>query len=318
MNRLPVIARFEPTTAGWGFLLCTDKALRTGRGGDYLALTLRDATGEIPGRVFENLDRLRDEFDAGEFVKVQGRVTQFNGRLQLHLDTIRRVLPDQDRAAGFSEESLLPSAARPIGEMWAELQRIVDTVTPPPLRTLLDHVLRTHEAQLRSWPAGRTVHHAYRGGLLEHVLTMAEAGRALARIYGASADLVVAGAILHDLGKLRELDYDAGARYTRDGNLIGHIALGVRLLDEACRVVPDLPESLVSELTHLIVSHHGEKALGSPVEPMTAEAFILAAVDTLDARLEQVRRAVREDPGDDEFTAYQPRLGRLLWKGPSA
>jgi 3'-5' exoribonuclease len=317
MNRLPPIARLEPTSAGWGFFLCTEKSLRTGRGGEYLALVLSDATGEIAGRILDNVGRFRDEFESGEFVKAQGRVNLFNGRQQFVIETIRRVLPDQDRASGFSETSLLPASERPVEEMWSELQALIGGVTNPRLRTVLEHIICTHEAQLRTWPAGRTVHHAYRGGLLEHVLSMARAGRALAGVYGADADLVVAGALLHDIGKLRELEYDVTTSYTRDGNLIGHIMLGVLLLHESCRAVPEVPDSLVTALTHLIVSHHGRKELGSPVEPMSVEAFILAAVDDLDARLDQVRRAIRDDQAGGEFTAYSPRLGRMLWKGPS-
>jgi 3'-5' exoribonuclease len=319
--RLPAVSALTANSSGWGFFLCTEKSVRTGRGGDYLALTLADATGEVAARVFDNLDRLRDEFDAGEFVKVQGRANQFNGRLQFVVENVRRVMtgPDsQDRRDGFSEETILPSAPRPIGEMWDELQQVVAAVGDPHLRALLAAIVSAHEPRLRLWPAARAVHHAYRGGFLEHVLTMAEAGRTLAMLYGANADLVVAGAILHDIGKLQELDYDTTTTYTRDGNLLGHITQGALLVHDACRALPDFPDALRAEVLHLIVSHHGERALGSPVEPLSVEAFILSAVDDLDATINQVRRAVRGDESGGEFTPYHPRLGRILWKGAKA
>ncbi len=317
--RLPGISAFDANTAGWGYFLCTDKSLRTGRTGEnYLSLTLADATGDVAGRVFENVERLSEEFDAGEFVKVQGRVNVFNGRMQFHVESIRRVMtgPDsQDRRDGFREELLLASAPRPIDEMWAELQRTSADIGDPYLRELLTAITSAHEADLRIWPAARAVHHAYRGGFLEHILSMARAGRLLADLYGANADLVVTGALLHDIGKLQELEYGTTTTYTRDGNLIGHIMLGALLVHDACRAIPEFPESLRSHVLHLIASHHGQREHGSPVEPLSLEAFILASVDELDARVNQIKRAIGGDESSAEFTAYHSRLGRVLWKG---
>jgi 3'-5' exoribonuclease len=159
-----------------------------------------------------------------------------------------------------------------------------------------------------------TVHHAYRGGLLEHVLKLAEVGETLARAYGADADLLLAGAVLHDIGKLEELTYDGVASYSRAGNLVGHITIGVSMVREAAAAIAGFPDGLRHRIEHLVVSHHGERELGSPVEPMTAEAFILSAIDDLDARLHQFRRHVREDDGDGEFTRYHTRFGRVLLK----
>jgi 3'-5' exoribonuclease len=145
---------------------------------------------------------------------------------------------------------------------------------------------------------------------------MAEAGRTLATLYGANTDLVVAGALLHDIGKLRELEYDTTTTYTREGNLIGHVTLGSIMVNDACRAIPGFPDALRDEVLHLIVSHHGEREHGAPVEPLSVEAYILSSVDALDATINQVRRAIRGDDSAAEFTSYQPRLGRVLWKGP--
>jgi 3'-5' exoribonuclease len=318
--RLPPIGSLPVNATGWGFFLCSEKSMRMGRGGEYVAAILQDATGELVARVLDNVDRLKDEFEAGEFVKAQGRLVAFNGRSQFQIDSIRRVMlaPDsQDRRDGFREELLVPTAPRPIGEMWTELEQLVASVGSPHLRSLLKTIVATNEERLKIWPAARSVHHAYRGGFLEHVLKVAEVGRSLAVMYDADADLVVAGALLHDIGKLQELEYDITTSYTRDGNLIGHITLGALQVADAARKIPDFPESLRSALIHLIASHHGERDLGSPVEPMTVEAYILATADNLDATLNQVRHAIRQNDGTDEFTSYQPRLGRSLWKGPA-
>jgi 3'-5' exoribonuclease len=316
--RLPSIGSLPANAAGWGFFLCTEKSVRTGRGGEYVAAILQDATGELVARVLDNVDRFKDEFEAGEFVKAQGRLVAFNGRSQFQIDSIRRVMlaaDSQDRREGFREDLLVPTAPRALEEMWAELEQVVASVANPPLRSLLTAIVTSNADKLKIWPAARTVHHAYRGGFLEHVLKVAEVGRSLALEYEADADLVVAGALLHDIGKLEELDYDITTSYTRDGNLIGHITIGALQVAEAIRRIPDFPDALRAALLHLIASHHGERDHGSPVEPMTVEAYILAAADNLDATINQVRHALRQNDGTDEFTSYQPRLGRSLWKG---
>jgi 3'-5' exoribonuclease len=200
--------------------------------------------------------------------------------------------------------------------MWRELQALVAGVADGPLRVFLSRILADHEAALREWPAAQQIHHAYRGGLLEHVLTMANGGMALARLYGAREDLLLAGAILHDIGKLQELAYDNGAiSYTRDGNLVGHIALGLVLVRDTARGISGFPDDLRAELEHLVVSHHGSRDRGSPVEPKSVEAFILSAVDDLDARLHQVRQALEESGTDPAFTPWHRRLGRVLYRG---
>lgn len=317
MTRLPRLADLAPDDAGWGFFLCTFKEVRAGRSGaDFLMLGLQDASGQATAKLFTDVERFRDQVEPGDFIRAEGRATLYNGQVQLVLSTFRRVNPDQDRRDGFREDECILSAPRPIDEMWAELQQQVQAVKDAHLRVLLARVLADHEAQLKVWPAAQSVHHAYRGGLLEHISKMAETGRALARAYGASEDLVLAGVILHDIGKLRELAYEAGtAAYTRDGNLVGHIALGLLLVRETMGGISGFPDDLRAQVEHLVASHHGSLDRGSPVEPKTIEAFILAAVDHLDATINQVRRAVREDASDEEFTAWHKRLGRVLYKG---
>jgi 3'-5' exoribonuclease len=313
MPTLPPAARIDATSAGWGFFLCTRKDTRTGRQGrPFLFLMLQDTSGAIPARILDDVSRWEPEFDAGEFVKVQARADRHHERVELVIETIRRVNPDQDRRDGFREDLCVPAAPRPIDEMWSELEAVVARVSDGRLRGLLEHVMRDRREALRTWPAAVTVHHAYRGGLLEHVLQIATVGAQIAEAYGGDPDLVIAGALLHDIGKLDELQVDPVTAYSLEGNLVGHIALGVRILHAAAAQVGDIPQDLLVRLSHLILSHHGERELGSPVEPMMTEAFILSAVDNLDATLNQVRRHVSESGGDGEFTPYHPRLGRVL------
>lgn len=314
MTRLPRIAELDPASAGWGFFLCARKELRSGRSGDFLSVLLQDSSGEVSARIFQDVDVRRGEFDAGEFVKVLGRGSVCNQRLELVLEEIRRV-HDRDRADGFREEDCIPCSPRPVEEMWGELSALVAREASDPwVRELLQRALARYGDRLRIWPAARAVHHAYRGGLLEHVLTVARVGIALACHYGADRNLVLAGALLHDIGKLEELEYERVPQYSVAGNLLGHIALGAQLVSRLAAEIKDFPEALLVQIEHLVLSHHGSKEFGSPVEPMTVEAFILAAVDDLDAKIHQVRRHVAEDEGEGEFTCYHPRLRRVLFK----
>jgi 3'-5' exoribonuclease len=315
-NRLPVITTLTANSSGWGFFLCAQKRVRSSPTGEVsISLMLQDRTGFMRARIYRDVERYQEEFEAGEFVKVQGHAELQQGTLQLVVDQIRRVNPEQDAAAGFREQDCVPSAKRPVGEMWDELQRLIGAMENQYLRALLRQVTSERKTAFESWPAAQIVHHAYRGGFLEHILSVSHAAMALAHHYGADPDVILTGAVLHDIGKLQELDYDVVTRYSREGNMIGHIALGVVMVREATAAIPDFPLPLRTHIEHLIVSHHGSREFGSPVEPMTIEAFILSSADDLDAKIDQIRRALAVSDGEGEFTAYQPRLGRVLWKG---
>jgi len=315
MTHLPFVRALAADLDGWGFFLCTQKEVRPDRTGELIiSLLLQDSTGQVPGRVFKDAAKLREEFDEGDFVKIEGRTELFKGRLQLVVDRIRRVNPDQDRQYGFREEDCVLRAARPVEEMWAELEMLVAHVQDSFVRDLLRRVISQHETQLRVWPAALRVHHAYRGGFLEHVLSVARVALILGTSYAANKDLLTAGAILHDIGKLQELEYDGTTRYTREGNLVGHVTLGVLMVRRVIDQIPDFPDAVRTHIEHLIVSHHGEREFGAAVEPMTIEAMILSSVDNLDAKINQAQAALAEE-GDGEFTAYHSRLGRVLWRG---
>jgi 3'-5' exoribonuclease len=312
---LPPIRQLAAESSGLGFFLCTQKDVRPGKNGEFLSLMLQDATGRIAARVFDDVERLKGGFEAGEFVKVKARANVYNDRLQLIVENIRRVYPEQDRKDGFREEDCVMSSARPIDEMWAELQARIAKVGNPFVRQLLEKVVAANEAKLRVWPAAQTLHHAYRAGFLEHVLQMAAVGEMLAGAYRANPDVILAGALLHDIGKLQELDYELATSYSREGRLLGHIMLGSALVGEAAKTIEHFPPLLLTEIQHLILSHHGLLEYGSPVVPLTVEAFILSFVDDLDAKINMVRHAIRDDTGDGEFTGYHQRLERVFWKG---
>jgi 3'-5' exoribonuclease len=315
MARLPRIAELEVNSTGTGFFLCARKERRTGRGGPFLVLVLQDISGEIRAKLFQDIETFEPQFDAGEFVAVQGKGNLYHQRLELVVDRIRRVIPD-DEKIGFREEDSIPRSPRPVDEMWEELLSRIASVDDPHLRLLLATVVEEHGDRLRIWPAARQVHHAYRSGLLEHILKIMHIAVFLADTYGARRDLVIAGALLHDIGKLDELTYDTTVDYSLAGNLVGHLVMGAQLVRDAIRRNPDFPTELGVELEHLILSHHGLKELGSPVEPMTAEAMILAAADDFDARMFQVARHIADDDSEGRFTTYHRNLQRVFLKPP--
>jgi 3'-5' exoribonuclease len=316
MTRLPRIAELNGTATGWGFFLCSRKELRNGRSGDYLAIVLQDISGEIRAKVFQDVDVMKDEFDAGEFVKIQARGNLFNQRLELVIDKIRRVNGQRDALDGFREEECIPCAPRPIDEMWQELEGHIARVSSPHVRELLSRIVAGYAERFRIWPAAQTVHHAYRGGLLEHVLKIMDTVLFLADAYKVNRDVLVAGAILHDIGKLEELAYGVTTDYTVEGNMLGHITIGATIVRDAAREIPGFPHELLVQIEHLVLSHHGGKALGSPVEPMTVEAFILAAADDLDSKIHQIRKHIDADDSDGPFTSFHRRLERVLYKPP--
>ena len=199
-------------------------------------------------------------------------------------------------------------------DAWSQLQARLARVENPWLARILVDILSPREEKLRVWPAAVTVHHAYPGGLLDHILKLADTCEALATAYGADRDLLLAGAVLHDIGKLDELTAGETTTYSRDGNLVGHVTLGVLIVRESATRLEGFPDGLRARLEYLIVSHHGSRQLGAPVEPMTIEALILSAADDLDAKVDQVRRHVADDQGEGEFTAFHPRLRRVFLK----
>lgn len=313
MARLQNARNIDGSSTGTGYFLCARKERRTGRTGPFLVLVLQDATGEIDAKVFQDVEAASLQFEAGEFVAVQGKGNVFNGRTELVVDRIRRVIPS-DATLGFREEDCIPCSPRAIPDMWAELEQRIASIESLPLRNLLSSIVEKHADKLRVWPAARQVHHAYRSGLLEHVLQIMTVGVFLADMYQLRRDLVIAGALLHDIGKLEELTYNVAIDYSVQGNLVGHIVIGAGMLREALRSHPDVPVEMALELEHLILSHHGAKELGSPVVPMTPEAFILAAADDLDAKMQQIQRHLATDTAPGRFTSYHRYLERVLLK----
>jgi 3'-5' exoribonuclease len=295
------------------FFAAVSKQMRTGRdGGRYFALTLADRTGQVDGRMWEIDDA--GDFDPGDVVKVRGEVCRFNERLQIKVEKIRRAMTDEYELGDF-----VPQSQREIGEMWAELQGWVASVRDPDLKALLEAFLNDEEIArtLREAPAAKGLHHAWIGGLLEHILSLMEMCELAARHYPeVNRDLLLTGVVLHDIGKLRELRWGTSFDYTMEGQLLGHITIGIGMIEQKIVAIPNFPAAKRLLVEHLVLSHHGEYEYGSPKLPMTAEAVLLHYMDNLDAKMQTVRselaRAEAAGRGGDELTDWVRALERPL------
>lgn len=269
-----------------GFFVAGSKQARSKKdGARYFAMSLCDRTGSVEARVWD-ADSAGD-FEPGDVVKIKGQVCRYNEKLQVNIDRIRRASSNEYDLGDF-----VPQTERNIDAMWAELESWVASFTDPHLKALLEAFLRDPEIAepLRRAPAAKALHHAWIGGLLEHVLSLMGICDLAARHYHeVNRDLVLTGVVLHDIGKLRELRWGTSFDYTLEGQLLGHITIGLRMIDRKIEEIPDFPPEKRLLVEHLVLSHHGKYEYGSPKLPMTPEAILLHYLDDLDAKMQTMK-----------------------------
>lgn len=300
--------------------LVADKQLRANRNGNlYLQIDLRDRTGTISARMWNAGEHLFRSFDSSDFLFIKGKVQLFQGTLQMILSHLDRIEVEKIDLADF-----LPHTEQDVSKLLEKLRTTLRGLGNPHLRALGDCFL-IDDGFVRAFtraPAGIRNHHAYLGGLLEHVVNLLEGADRIMPLYpDVDRDLLLMGVFLHDIGKVRELSYGRSFEYTTEGQLIGHIMIGVELLNEKVAKVPDLtgepfPLELLLRLKHMIVSHHGTYEFGSPRLPMTPEAIALHYLDNLDAKIHSFTRDIREDRNQTSaWTPYNQATQRRLFKG---
>ncbi|HVX66413.1 MAG TPA: HD domain-containing protein, partial [Bryobacteraceae bacterium] len=290
------------------------KEIRQKKSGEpYLSLVLGDRSGDLDAKMWDNVAEIMETFDRDDFVKVRGVLQIYNNRPQFTIHKLQRI---DDSAVDLAD--FFPASTRDPREMFAELRAVVSSLSNPHLRALLELVLDDPEIAQRivKAPAAKFIHHAYLGGLIEHVLSMCGLCRAVAAHYKSiDGDLLLAGAILHDLGKIYELNYDRSFGYSSDGQLLGHIFIAGRIVDEKIARLPGFPPKLRTLVQHLILSHHGSLEFGSPKLPMFPEAMLLHYLDDMDAKMECMRVLVEQDRQvEGHFTTYSSSLERALLK----
>jgi 3'-5' exoribonuclease len=300
--------------------LATDKQLRPNRNGNlYLQVELADRGGTIGARMWNANEAIYKSFEKGDYVRVEGSTQVFQGAVQMIVNRIAKVDPAEVDADDF-----IPQAAVPVDKLMQRLREMLRGMTDAALLNLAECYLMDDSLvkKLSMAPAGTKNHHAYHGGLLEHIVSLMELSLRVAPCYPQiDRDMLLMGAFLHDLGKVDELSYDRGLAYTDEGQLIGHLIIAVEMLDrkidEAEKLSGEkIPTETALRLKHIILSHHGEYAFGSPKLPMTLEAIALYCLDNLDAKINSFHQLISEDPNtDSSWTVYQPNIERKLFKG---
>lgn len=310
----PYISEFQPNQVVTATLLVQNKEIRQKKTGEpYLSLTLGDRTGEIDARMWDNAAEVIDTFDRDDFLRVRGLLQVHHGRLQLTVHKLQKQPSDS-----VDQTDFYPASARDPEEMFVELRGVVAGIGTEPLRNLLEAFVNDSEVsrKYKIAPAAKNVHHAFLGGLLEHVLSMCAVAKLLAGHYrDLDLDLLLTGVILHDIGKIHELTYDRSFGYSTEGQLLGHIAIGMRMIDDKIRDIANFPSRLRTLLQHMILSHHGELEFGSPKVPLFPEAMLLHHIDNMDSKMECMRSFIEKDRLVDScWTTYVSSLDRSILK----
>ena len=280
-------------------------------GEPYLALILGDRTGQLEAKMWDNVEDAIDAFEQDDFLKIKGLLNKYKNRFQITIHKLRRL---GDSEIDFSD--YLPKTTKDIGELWQTLAAFVTSFRDPHLKSLVEAFMSDPEIAepYRNAPAAKTLHHAYIGGLLDHVVSLFRSCDLMCQNYPQiNRDLLLTGAFLHDIGKIHELTYNRSFSYTTSGQLLGHMIIELEMLQAKLALLPGFPDALKTLIEHMIISHHGQYEFGSPKLPMFPEALMLHYLDDLDSKMEAMRAHFeREAALDSPWTSYNASLGRPL------
>jgi 3'-5' exoribonuclease len=293
------------------FVVASKQVKAKKNGEPYLALVLADRSGQIEAKMWDNVDEFILAFEQDDFLKIKGLINKYKNRFQLTIHKLRRM---EEAEIDFTD--YLPKTTKDIGELWRTLTEFVATFQNPHLKSLVELFMADAEIaeRYRNAPAAKTLHHAYIGGLLDHVVSLFRSCDLMCRNYPqVNRDLLLTGAFLHDIGKLQELTYNRAFSYTTRGQLLGHMIIELEMLQAKLAKLPGFPEELKTLLEHMIISHHGQYDFGSPKLPMFPEALMLHYLDDLDSKMEAMRAHFdREAELEGPWTSYNASLGRPL------
>ena len=296
-----------------GTFLVKDKNNGSTRSGKpYLALNLCDRTGTVKARVWDNAEQLSALFEAGDIIRVNGFAVMYQGQMQVNIRSVEACTVGQDEIQKF-----IPSAGIDPDLLFGQLQEHMDAITEPHLRRLLEEIFGddARAQAFKTAPAAKSIHHDYLGGLLEHTLQVVTLAERVAPLYPpVNRDLLLTGAILHDIGKISELEFERGFTYSDEGRLVGHISIGLEMIATAIARIDDFPERLALLVKHMMLSHHGQYEYGSPRRPKTPEAFLLAMLDDLDAKMFTILDTIRQDRQErSSWTGYSRLFERYFY-----
>ena len=304
-------ARLENQTITSLFVVAAKQVKSKKNGELYLSLVLADRTGQVQANMWDNVGDTISSFDQDDFIKVKGILHKYNGRWQITIHKIRKLGDSEIDYADY-----LPKTTKNVDQLWKTVCDYVESFQNPWLKSLIHQFMadETLVAAYKNAPAAKTLHHAFIGGLLDHVVSLMTVCDLASRNYAQiNRDLLLSGAFLHDIGKLHELTYQRSISYTTKGQLLGHMIIELEMLHEKIAGVPGFPDDLKTLLEHLIISHHGQYEFGSPKLPMFPEALMLHYLDDLDSKMEAMRAQFeREADLDSAWTSYNPSLARPL------
>jgi len=304
-------SKHENKTITSSFVVAIKQVKPKKTGEPYLALTLADRTGQIEAKMWDNVEDAIDTFEQDDFLKVKGLLNKYKNRFQLTIHKVRKM---EEAEVDFSD--YLPKTTKNIDELWQMLAAFISSFQNPYLKALVHSFMADPEiAQAyRNAPAAKTLHHAYIGGLLDHVVSLFRSCDLMSRNYPQiDRDLLLTGAFLHDIGKIHELTYTRSFTYSTEGQLLGHMVIELEMLHRKIAQVEGFPPELKILVEHMIISHHGQYEFGSPKLPMFPEALMLHYLDDLDSKMESMRAHFeRESDFESAWTSYNPSLGRSL------
>ena len=304
-------ARLENKVITSSFVVVAKQIKPKKSGEPYLALTVGDRSGQLEAKMWDNVEDALNAFEQEDFIKVKGLINKYRNRFQLTIHKLRRM---QENEIDFAD--YLPKTTKDIGELWNTLAAFVATFQNPHLKALIESFMADPEIaeRYRTSPAAKSLHHAYIGGLLDHVVSLFRSCDLICRNYPQiNRDLLLTGAFLHDIGKIYELTYNRSFSYTTRGQLLGHMIIELEMLQDKVERLPAFPAELKTLLEHLIISHHGHYEFGSPKLPMFPEALVLHYLDDLDSKMEAMRAHFdRELDLESPWTSYNASLGRPL------
>jgi 3'-5' exoribonuclease len=284
-------------------------------GNPYMNVVLTDRSGHVKGVVWDNVERIAAGVQNGDFVRINGRVSEYRGSAQFVVRSMRRIDPAEVDTADF-----IPATDLDIDQLLVRLQGLTHSMQTPWLKALFDDFWAdpVFVERFKRAPAAKMMHHAYIGGLLVHCLSMAVLADKIAGHYsGVDRDLLIAGAILHDVGKVREFDFTAAIDYSDEGRLLSHIVIGLEMVEKRLQTIEGVPQEQANLLKHLIISHHGAPEFGAIEPPKTIEAVLLHYIDELDSKINAIREFMAKDASSEPWTAYHRILGRHFYRGRS-
>jgi len=299
-----------------GNYLVKNKSIgQTRQGNSFLTLTLGDKTGTIEARVWDRVEEISTHCKEGNIVTIAGQANTYRNQIQIQIHELKQNKSPADPTI-FQE-----SSPKDIPHMLSDLKTLANQIQNRHLRTLIDSFMADHHfvTQFKKAPAAKNFHHSYLGGLLEHTLSVSQMAVRVSEHYpDLDCDLLLSGAILHDIGKIEELTFEPTIEYSNKGRLLGHIVLGVVMVEEKLKPLKDFPSELALRLKHLILSHHGEFDFGSPKRPKFLEAFALHLIDDMDAKIHGLSRLLKDDRQEGSWTAFNKLLQRYFYKGDSS